>query len=774
MKRFFCVIVLFLACKGLAWGLDGSPLASLRAIDGLSREQAQQGLLAAFEATVLFFRPYEQTLYVQDGGIALYIRANTDAALLPGDRVRIEGTTSMGFRPYVASTRIAVLRHGPLPQAQPASFDDLIAGRYDCQLVTVRGVIRTADLVSRTDVRDGNRPMQRSGRLQMLTDGGYIDIFVESSDGDALSRLMDDEVEVTGAASGSFDGKMQHTGVQLYVSTLSGIKVVKAAAASPWSLTPTPMDQIISAYHVRDLTQRVRVHGTITYYQPGTGVTLQDGNKSLWVASDTREPLGVGDVVDAVGFPDAHNGFLTLIHAEVRDTKVLAPLEPHPVRWTDLVSSGRIFDLVSIEGRVVTEVREAAQDEYVIMADGQLFSAVVRHEASLDVAPTAIAPLKQIPLQSKVRVSGICVLQDSNPFNSQVPFTILMRSFDDIQVVANPPWLSIRNLLLLAAILLAVALAGGLRSWNLERRLRLKSTALATRIEAEAALERRRGAILEDISSARPIDEILDAILSMVSFKLDGAPCWCQIDEETTVGKCPADAHRLRILREEIPGRTGAKLGALYAGLNAQTQLSADEAEALLAGAGLAGLAIETDRVYSDLVHRSEFDQLTDIHNRFALNRYLDECIEQAQKESSIFALVYIDLDDFKQINDLYGHHAGDLYLQEVARRMDRLLRPEDLLARLGGDEFALLLPNLSAPSIAEEVVQRLNLCFERPIVIGEERLYASISAGIAFFPADGRSRDELFHVADAAMYQSKQGKPERKKKEERRRLSQN
>ena len=101
-------------------------------------------------------------------------------------------------------------------------------------------------------------------------------------------------------------------------------------------------------------------------------------------------------------------------------------------------------------------------------------------------------------------------------------------------------------------------------------------------------------------------------------------------------------------------------------------------------GAALASLAIGTRRLYSDLVHRSEFDLLTDIQNRFSMEKHLDALIDEARRTAGIFGIIYIDLDGFKQVNDVYGHHIGDLYLQDAASRMKRQLRPGDILARLG------------------------------------------------------------------------------------------
>ena len=119
----------------------------------------------------------------------------------------------------------------------------------------------------------------------------------------------------------------------------------------------------------------------------------------------------------------------------------------------------------------------------------------------------------------------------------------------------------------------------------------------------------------------------------------------------------------------------------------------ADEEKALSSAAELATLAIETRRLHADLVHRSEFDLLTDVQNRFSFERHLDRLIGEARNSAGIFGVIYIDLDDFKSVNDLYGHQVGDLYLQQVTSRMKRQLRPGDMLARLGGDEFAVLVP---------------------------------------------------------------------------------
>jgi len=170
-------------------------------------------------------------------------------------------------------------------------------------------------------------------------------------------------------------------------------------------------------------------------------------------------------------------------------------------------------------------------------------------------------------------------------------------------------------------------------------------------------------------------------------------------------------------------------------------------------------LAIETSRLHSDLVHRSEFDMLTEIQNRFAFERHLNKLFDQAHGTVQMFGLIYIDLNDFKQVNDRYGHQAGDLYLQMAAGRMKHQLRPRDMLARLGGDEFGVLVPIIHNRSEVEEIAQRLERCFDEPFAVADHAIRGSASMGIAVYPSDGLTDDALMSVADAAMYGVKRKK---------------
>ena len=742
MKRSVIAFVMILGWATAACAAAPAPLTTLRAIHSLTINEATQQLPVAFEATVTYFRGYDQYLTVQDDGMAIFIKATTNARLVPGDRILVRGTTKSGFRPDVVSNDITLLHHGAVPKSVQATYEEMIRAQRDCQLVTIHGVVRSADLALSVHAN------VRSARMLMLMDGGNIEVHVDTDDENSLKDLLDSEVEVTGTVEGKFDGKWQLTGMGLDVSSLANIRILHRANTSPWSLPVTPMDEILRGYHVHNLSKRMRVQGIITYYQPGSAVVLQSGSKSLWISTRTTAPMRIGDQADATGFPSLLNGFLTLYQGEVRDNQIPAPVTSLPVTWQQLVRSRHFFDLVSIQGQVVMEVREKAQDQYVLSSNGQVFSAIYRHPETAGLLPP---PMKQIPLGSEVNVSGICifVIENSKPTDHEVPFNILMRGPDDITVVANPSWLSVRNLILLVGLLLAVLVVLGARGWHIERRVRRQTASLAY-------IERRRGRILEDINGSRPLAEIIEEITELVSFRLKGAPCWCQIADGAQLGNCPPKLTALRIVHHQIPARSGPPLGEISAAFDPLIKPSAIESETMSMAASLAALAIETRRLYSDLLHRSEFDLLTDIHNRFSLEKHLDALINDARQKAGIFGLIYIDLDEFKQVNDIYGHQVGDLYLQEMAIRMKRQLRSHDLLARLGGDEFAVLVPSARNREGVEEIAVRLERCFDEPFAIDGGVLHGSASVGIALYPQDGASRDSLLIAADAAMYVAK------------------
>lgn len=149
-------------------------------------------------------------------------------------------------------------------------------------------------------------------------------------------------------------------------------------------------------------------------------------------------------------------------------------------------------------------------------------------------------------------------------------------------------------------------------------------------------------------------------------------------------------------------------------------------------------------------------DPLTDLPNRRAFMERLEDTLSISRQGNQLCAILFLDLDNFKDINDTLGHDVGDAVIKETALRLKTCIREDDLIARLGGDEFTVCLLDLSSVDDASTVAQKLLDAMSSPFILGEERLYFSFSIGIALYPEHGDSTQELLKHADQAMYHAK------------------
>ena len=160
----------------------------------------------------------------------------------------------------------------------------------------------------------------------------------------------------------------------------------------------------------------------------------------------------------------------------------------------------------------------------------------------------------------------------------------------------------------------------------------------------------------------------------------------------------------------------------------------------------------ETDR----LERLAHYDYLTKIPNRYLLLDRLTHLIAQSERNKSKFALLYIDLDKFKTINDTKGHAFGDQVLIETALRLKQAIRQSDTIARIGGDEFVLLLEKIAHKNDVSELIESLTKTLNKEFIIHDEKFEFSCSIGVAVYPDDGTTTDTLLATADSAMYKDK------------------
>lgn len=750
-------LILLLHVYGQAVLGHGQPLLTrVPEVKALTNTQAEQKLPVKFEATVTYVRPSEKNLFVMDAGAGIYVRFAQDMGLVPGDRISVSGYTEPSFRPIVVAREVHFLSHGTMPAAQPATFADLIQSKWDAQYVEVNGHVLSAAL-------DDGQPYQ-SLRIRIKVSGGTVEGIVAHPGKLQPQDLLDADVHLKGVAGGEFDSKMQMAGVWLDMDSWKDVTFLRPPLLDSWSQPVIPMDEVVFAYRFSNESARVRISGTLTYFEPGAQAVVEQNGRSMLVKTNSTLPLHAGVGVEATGFPAIADENVHLQDGQLRPVAMNAQLQPQIIDWEEASAGKYAYDLVAMEGEVVGLVHDSRVDLFIILSQGHLFSATLKHsssdahrEASSSQTPT---------IGSRVRVSGVCFTDSGNHWRDRLWFDIRMRSLDDVVVLQQPSWWTVKRMAYIVTLLSAFILIAVIWAGLLDRRLREQTGVLARQSQEDAIRERRlarqeqqRSQILELISSSAPLPEVLREIQSMVSSRLYGASCWFELHGSSGQAAAEERPSGPGMVFQELFSHEGASLGFLLATPLLHGSVESDIPAALNAGARLAELAIDTRRLYSDLRHRSEFDLLTEIPNRFSMERHLEQLMLSARRSEAAFGLVYVDLDRFKQVNDRYGHRIGDLYLQEVTRRMKLQLRPSDVLARIGGDEFIALVPIVHGRADAEEVAARLERSFDEPFLLEDFRLNGTASVGLAVYPEDGATKEELQRHADVAMYAHKESR---------------
>ncbi|WP_433691676.1 EAL domain-containing protein [Herbaspirillum seropedicae] len=205
-----------------------------------------------------------------------------------------------------------------------------------------------------------------------------------------------------------------------------------------------------------------------------------------------------------------------------------------------------------------------------------------------------------------------------------------------------------------------------------------------------------------------------------------------------------------------IIGKEGQLLGVFAALLKENQAPSNEYLQLANIAADLASVAIESRRADERIRHLAHYDELTGLPNRFLCTQHVSNAITHAEHRNGMVAVILMDLDRFKNINDTFGHETGEAVLQEIAQRFRNSLRELDILARVGGDEFIVLVDDFDDPVQLGEIAQKLLTEARKPFIIDGQEAMLSVSIGIATYPGDGDNAQTLIKNADIAMYRAK------------------
>ena len=329
-----------------------------------------------------------------------------------------------------------------------------------------------------------------------------------------------------------------------------------------------------------------------------------------------------------------------------------------------------------------------------------------------------------------------------------------------------------------------------------------------TQIRRAEAFNETTNAILEMIAIGRPATEVYDAIALMCEGRHPGMRCsmlelegdillhggapslpeaYCEAVHGLAIGpdigscgtstytgeRCLVEdiatdpkwaklkqyalPHGLRCCwSEPITSSAGDVLGAFGMYYDYPALPNEEELSDLVSAARLAGLVMERDHDQKRILHLAYTDELTGVASRAHLYLKLEECITTSKRYDHRFGLIYLDLDDFKDINDSLGHDVGDHVLKVIANRLQSICRETDFVARMSGDEFCIIAEKLGDDSSAALLAKRCQTAVCQPLELAARKIKLSCSIGIAYFPGDGGDFTALIKASDTALYEAK------------------
>jgi diguanylate cyclase (GGDEF)-like protein/PAS domain S-box-containing protein len=726
-------------------------LHTIRDVFALTSAEAGKAYPVELDAIVTYSDPEWGQLFVRDSTGTTYIEAHGAATAYPtGSHIRITAITIAGIRgPAIAHPKIVVLGQGVAPRPIETTVDQLDAGMNESHLVVTEGVLHPCDV-------DWTRVCFR------LLDGRkLVWLAIREPDSAAARGLVGATVRVSGMAAEHVDAAGKRLAAQLLVDSLKRITVLAPPlqVSDPASL----IKDLRSEDADRSLVRQVHVRGTVTWASAHL-FSIQDSSGTLLVGTLKRGTARTGDKVDVIGFPSRGEFGFQLSDSDAQlDTVQSHAVAIAPLRVTAAEAIKRSLNgrRVVVQARLIAQSSNASEFVYDLSDGRQRFKAVLlRGETTREtvgLSPGAILEL-----------TGVALIQPGTDAGHR-SLLVLIESPSDVAIDQQLAWLTWRRAMAIFGGMALCLIAPFVWIKQLRRTVRKQTSIHRAQLENEFKLATRFQRLFEHNLAAvytwRPDGKILEcnaAFVRLLGFQtreeLIGRSYWdftCnhgrreQLEAalengalssyETTL--CRVDGVQVHILKNITPVETAE--GTVYETTAIDvTQLRQNQAE--------------LQKAKDAAVHDSLNDPLTHLPNRRFLWDSLPIHLARASIQRAKAALLFIDLDGFKLVNDTLGHSFGDELLVQVAGCLRSLVRKEDTLARLGGDEFMVIMERANAKEEAARFAEELHKAFENPFSVRGHSLSISASIGISIYPENGIDPEELMQRADNAMYAAK------------------
>jgi diguanylate cyclase (GGDEF)-like protein len=737
-------------------------------------------------AVITYFDPNWGVMFVQDRTGGSYVDThNQILQLQPGDLVDVSGVSDPGqFAPMIAQPSIGFVKRTPLPS--PLMLE-LMQGNWNLAeslWCSYRGVVHSAK------EQDGHTILRiGAGRTEMAI---QIPMLIHAAD------LVDQEFTATGVLGMVFNDRRQAIGHRLFVPSREFLLPIAAEHEQ------TPVATIDSLQRYRpDVDERhaVRLKGVVVLKSAPDRIFIQDESAGIQVRGAGPLKVSNGDLVSAHGFvvPGEYSPVLEDAAVDLQAHGVLAI--PKPITPKEAADGHYDSQYVSMRA-VVSAVRPSTDGTIVLLNDqGTFFQAFGPSSANLN----------SLQIGSLIEIRGVCRVSFDEARQAVNGFTLTFDSWQSLNVLRTPPWWNTHNITWALFLIVAVALMASLWVLLLRRKVDQRTSELKKSIDARRKAQKfdvARNQVLEAIARNAPPPESMELLALSVQEQVEGSICVIAMPQEgkAILSGSPAAALIAPSLSEEIQLQMLPPVTAMFSDNTGEerkdrpdlmrslleifdrSRSAIKDGELVIAfsGAGtLAGLLMvfwgetaPTDaetvsrvlqsasrlvslagdhwHMHERLLFEARHDILTGLPNRNVAEDRLEQAVARAQRHKQLFAVLCIDLDGFKEVNDTLGHEAGDNLLRIVGNRLRSRIRQSDTLARVGGDEFFAIVEECANDTAAVSVCESLISALQQPIMIDGTAVSISGSIGVAMYPTDGKHNTELRRHADQAMYRAK------------------
>ncbi len=535
----------FVALLGssLGWGRAAEELRTAASVRGLTVEQAQQHAPVRLRGVVTFFDENLFSRFIQDETAGIYLRESSNTpALVAGQLVEVEGVASPGeYAPIIEPRLVQVVGEAPLPAPKPVTYEQLASGTEDSQFVEIEGIVRSVQL----------HEASQHHLIEIATGGGRLSVYARQLPVKRTEDLLDSTVRVRGVCSTLFNHRRQLFAIRLMVPRPEDLVIEQPAPAQPFSIAARPIGSLLQFAPQETYGHRVKVVGTVIYYEAGQALFLQDGEQGLEVQTRALDPLQLGDRVEALGF--VGQGEYTPILQDAIYRKLSVGETPIPKRITpdEALKGTHDCRLVQVAARLLDRALHGSERSLILQEGETIFRAYLKPPDGQDV----FAGLEN---GSRILVTGVCRIEPGEWWAGEnwraKSFRVQLRSGDDVKLLEAPPWWTLKKVLWIAGALGFVALAAF--SWVvvLRRQVTERTRELEIQIHERQLAERWREIEQERSRVAHDLHDDLGAGLTEVNMlcSLVKSPTTSDDEKNRYLDELRATAGRMVTSLDEI------------------------------------------------------------------------------------------------------------------------------------------------------------------------------------------------------------------------------